>query len=183
MEQAAELRELANSRDVPADLATRARIVLWSGQGRRRKDIAELLGVSLPTVDRWKTRYAQRGLAGLVGDRPGRARDQVPARVRARVIALTRMTPPARTGLSHWSTRELAKYLKRTENTTVSWHYIARVWREEQLKPHRNGTFKISRDPAFAEKVADVVGLYLAPPGGAVVLSIDEKTQIVCHER
>ena len=183
MEQAAELRELANSRDVPADLATRARIVLWSGEGRRRKDIAELLGVSLPTVDRWKIRYAQRGVAGLEGDRPGGARDQVPARVRARVIALTRMTPPAFTGLSHWSTRELAKYLKRTENITVSWHYIARIWREEQLKPHRNGTFKISKDPAFAEKVADVVGLYLAPPGGAVVLSIDEKTQIQALDR
>ncbi|MDQ1023182.1 transposase [Streptomyces umbrinus] len=183
VEQAAELRELANSRDVPADLATRARIVLWSGEGRRRKDIAELLGVSLPTVDRWKTRYSQRGLAGLEGDRPGGARDQVPARVRARVIALTRMTPPACTGLSHWSTRELAKYLKRTENVSVSWHYIARIWREEQLKPHRNGTFKISKDPAFAEKVADVVGLYLAPPGGAVVLSIDEKTQIQALDR
>lgn len=183
MEQAAELRELANSRDVPADLATRARIVLWSGEGRRRKDIAELLGVSLPTVDRWKTRYSQHGVAGLEGDRPGGARDQVPVRVRARVIALTRMTPPAGTGLSHWSTRELAKYLKRTENVTVSWHYIARIWREEQLKPHRNGTFKISKDPAFAEKVADVVGLYLAPPGGAVVLSVDEKTQVQALDR
>jgi transposase len=183
VEQAAELRELANSRDVPADLASRARIVLWSGEGRRRKDIAELLGVSLPTVDRWKIRYAQRGVAGLEGDRPGGARDQVPARVRARVIALTRMTPPAFTGLSHWSTRELAKYLKRTENITVSWHYIARIWREEQLKPHRNSTFKISKDPAFAVKVADVVGLYLAPPGGAVVLSIDEKTQIQALDR
>ncbi|MET7616970.1 IS630 family transposase [Streptomyces sp. NPDC005408] len=183
MEQAAELRELANSREVPADIATRARIVLWSSEGRRRKDIAELLGVSLPTVDRWKTRYAQRGLAGLEGDRPGGAREQVPARVRARVIALTRMTPPAGTGLSHWSTRELAKYVKRTENVTVSWHYIARIWREENLKPHRNGTFKISKDPAFADKVADVVGLYLAPPGGAVVLSIDEKTQIQALDR
>ncbi|UIX29907.1 IS630 family transposase [Streptomyces sp. GQFP] len=183
LEQAAELRELANCRDVPADLATRARIVLWSSEGRRRKDIAELLGVSLPTVDRWKTRYARGGLAGLEGNRPGGARDQVPARVRARVIALTRMTPPAGTGLSHWSTRELAKYLKRTENITVSWHYIARIWREERLKPHRSGTFKISKDPAFAEKVADVVGLYLAPPGGAVVLSIDEKTQIQALDR
>ncbi|WP_374940079.1 hypothetical protein [Streptomyces finlayi] len=84
------------------------------------------------------------------------------------------MTPPDGTGLSHWSTRELAKYLERAENVTVSWHYIARIWREESLKPHRSGTFKISRDPAFAEKVADVIGLYLAPPGGAVVLSIDE---------
>ncbi|MFG2559330.1 IS630 family transposase [Streptomyces sp. NPDC048496] len=164
-------------------MATRARIVLWSAEGRRRKDVAELLGVSLPTVDRWKDRYAQRGLAGLEGDRPGGAREQVPARVRARVIALTRMTPPADTGLSHWSTRELAKYLKRTENIAVSWHYIARIWGEGNLKPYRSGTFKISKEPAFADKVADVVGLYLAPPGGAVVLSIDEKTQIVCHER
>ncbi|MFJ6463480.1 hypothetical protein ACIQM0_21045 [Streptomyces sp. NPDC091387] len=82
------------------------------------------------------------------------------------------------TELSHWSTRELAKYLKRTEGISVSWHYIARIWREEHLKPHRNGTFKISKAPTFAEKVADVISLYLAPPGGAVVLSIDEKTQI-----
>jgi Homeodomain-like domain-containing protein len=105
VEQAAELRELVNSRDVPADIATRGRIVLWSSEGRRRKDIAELLGVSLPTVDRWKIRYAEQGLAGLEGERPGGAREQVPARVRARVIALTRMTPPDGTGLSHWSTR------------------------------------------------------------------------------
>lgn len=70
-EQAPELRELVNSRDVPASMATRARIVLWSGEGRRRKDIAELLEVWLPTVDRWKVRYAERGLAGLEGDRPG----------------------------------------------------------------------------------------------------------------
>jgi len=183
VERAAELRELANSWDVPADMATRARIVLWSAEGRRRKDIAELLGVSLPTVDRWKARYAQRGLAGLEGDRPGGSREQVPAWVRARVIALTRMTPPAGTGLSHWSTRELARYLQRTENVVVSWHYIARVWREENLKPYRSGTFKISKDPAFADKVADVVGLYLALPGGAVVLSIDEKTQIQVLDR
>ncbi|MFD7427773.1 transposase [Streptomyces sp. NPDC059814] len=72
----------------------------------------------------------------------------------------------------------MAKYLKRTEGISVSWHYIARIWREEHLKPHRNGTFKISKAPTFAEKVADVISLYLAPPGGAVVLSIDEKTQI-----
>ncbi|MDL4775627.1 MULTISPECIES: IS630 family transposase [Thermomonosporaceae] len=79
--------------------------------------------------------------------------------------------------------RESAKYLKRTENISVSWHYIARIWREESLKPHRSGTFKISKDPAIAAKVADVIGLYLAPPGGAVVLSIDEKTQIQALDR
>jgi transposase len=115
--------------------------------------------------------------------RRGGGREQVPARVRARIIALTRMSPPAETGLSHWSTRQLAAYLKRTEGVMVSWHYIARIWREEKLAPHRSGTFKISKDPAFAEKVADVVGLYLDPPGGAVVLSVDEKTQIQALDR
>ncbi|MFI9781396.1 helix-turn-helix domain-containing protein [Streptomyces sp. NPDC051956] len=90
--------------------------------------------MSLPTMDRWKSRYAERGLAGLEGDCPGRAREQVPARIQARVIALTRMTPPAGTGLSHWSIRKLANHLKRIENVTVSWHYIARSWREENLK-------------------------------------------------
>ena len=66
---------------------------------------------------------------------------------------------------------------------SVSWHYVARIWREENLRPHRSGTFKISKDPAFADKVADIVGLYLAPPGGAVVLSVDEKTQVQALDR
>ena len=183
LEQVSELRELMGSRAVSAVVATRARIVLWSAEGRRRKDIAELAGVSLPTVDRWKRRYAERGLAGLGGERPGGGRVQVPARVRARIVALTRMSPPVGSGLSHWSTRTLAGHLKRTEGISVSWHYIAQVWREESLQPHRSGTFKISRDPAFAEKVADVVGLYLDPPGGAVVLSVDEKTQVQALDR
>jgi hypothetical protein len=124
-----------------------------------------------------------RGLAGLEEKRRGGPRTQVPPRVRARVIALTRMSPPVESGLSHWSTRTLADHLKRREGVSVSWHYIARIRREESLKPHRSGTFTISKDPAFAEKVADVVGLYLAPPGGAVVLSIDEKTQVQALDR
>ncbi len=93
---------------------------------------------------------------------------------------------PARrleTGLSHWSSREMAAFIKRTEGMYVSHHYVAKLWRETGLKPHRQGTFKVSKDPAFAEKVADVVGLYLDPPGGAVVLSIDEKTQIQALDR
>ncbi|MFF4410655.1 helix-turn-helix domain-containing protein [Streptomyces sp. NPDC001404] len=107
-EQTADLRELLSSRGVSADVAVRARVVLWSGEGRRRKDIAELLGISARTVDRCKVRYAERGLAGLE-DRPrGRGREQAPPRTRARVIALTRMSPLAGTGLSHWSTRTLA---------------------------------------------------------------------------
>jgi transposase len=182
-EQVAELRAVVTSRDVSAAVATRARIVLWMAEGRRRKDVAELAEVSLPTVDRWVERYAEHGLAGLEEHKRGGPREQVPARVAARILALTRTTPPAETGLSHWSSREMAAYLKRTEGVSVSWHYVAKLWREHGLRPHRQGTFKLSRDPRFAEKVADIVGLYLDPPAGAVVLSIDEKTQVQALDR
>jgi transposase len=182
-EQVAELRAVVSSRDVSAAVATRARIVLWMAEGRRRKDVAALAGVSLPTVDRWVDRYALHGLAGLQERQRGAPREQVPAWVPARILALTRTTPPAATGLSHWSSRQLAGYLKRTEGVSVSWHYVAKLWREHGLKPHRQGTFKLSRDPAFADKVADIVGLYLDPPAGAVVLSVDEKTQVQALDR
>jgi transposase len=87
------------------------------------------------------------------------------------------------TGLSHWSSRGLARFVTRTEGVSVSHFYVAKLWRENKLRPHRHGTFKLSRDPEFAEKVADIVGLYLDPPGGAVVLCIDEKTQIQALDR
>ncbi len=157
--------------------------MLWTAEGKRRKDVVELSGVSGPTVDRWLGRYAAQGLAGLGGRVPGGPREQVPAWVRAKIVALTRMTPPASTGLSHWSSREMAAYLQRAEGISVSWHYVAKVWRAVDLQPWRQGTFKVSKDPAFADKVCDVVGLYLDPPGGAVVLSIDEKTQIQALDR
>jgi transposase len=182
-EQVAELRAVATSRDVSGAVATRARIVLWTAEGRMRKDIGELAGVSLPTVDRWVDRYAQHGLAGLEERKRGAAREQVPARVRARILALTRAMPPAETGLSHWSSRQMAAYVNRTEGVSVSWHYVAKLWRDNDLKPHRQGTFKISRDPWFADKVFDLVGLYLDPPAGAVVLSLDEKTQVQALDR
>jgi transposase len=179
----AELRALVSSRKVSAVVATRARIVLWMAEGRRRVDTAELASVSLPTVDRWVDRYEAEGVAGLVDRSHAAPREQVPAWVPARILALTRQTPPESTGLSHWSSRQMADYLKRAEGVTVSWHYVAKLWRRHGLKPHRQGTFKLSRDPAFAAKVADVVGLYLDPPGGAVVLSVDEKTQIQALDR
>jgi transposase len=182
-EQAAELRAVLNSRDVAAVVATRARIVLWMAEGRRRKDVGELAGVSLPTVDRWVARYVSDGLAGLEDGSHAAPREQVPGWVRGRILALTRMSPPAETGLSHWSSREMAAYVKRAEGVSVSWHYVASLWRDNGLQPSRQGTFKLSKDPAFAAKVADVIGLYLDPPGGAVVLSIDEKTQIQALDR
>ncbi|MFH8473175.1 recombinase family protein [Streptomyces sp. NPDC018000] len=130
-EQMNDLRELASSRHSSADVALRARIVLWSAEGRRRKDVAELAGVVPVTVDRCKARYATRGLAGPEEKRRGGPRDQVPPRTRGRVIALTKVSPPADSGLSHWSTRTLADHLKRREGISVPWHYIARIWREE----------------------------------------------------
>jgi transposase len=178
-----ELRALVNNRDVPATVATRARIVLWRAEGKRRNEVARLAGVSLPTVDRWVDRYAADGAAGLEDRSHAAPRAQVPAWVPARILALTRATPPPATGLSHWSSREMAAYLKRHESVSVSWHYVAKLWRDNDLAPHRQGTFKLSRDPAFAAKVANVVGLYLDPPGGAVVLSVDEKTQIQALDR
>src|SRR5436853_1200939 len=99
-DEQAELRDLASSPDVPAAVGTRARIVLWHAEGRLKKDIAALAGVSRPTVDLWLSRYAADGAAGLLAAKPGGAREQVSADVRSRVLALTRTTPPAETGLS-----------------------------------------------------------------------------------
>jgi transposase len=100
------------------------------GRGPRRKNVAELAGVSLPTVDRFVDRYARRGLAGPADASHAAPREQVPAWVAARILALTRATPPVQTGLSHWSSRAISGYLKRVEGISVSWHYVAKLWRE-----------------------------------------------------
>jgi transposase len=177
------LRALVHSPETSASVATRARIVLWRAEGRPKKEIAAWAGVSRPTVDLWLARYVAEGIAGLL-DRPrGAGREQMSPAIRARILAVTRTSPPAETGLSHWSSREIAAFIKRTEGVYVSHHYVAKLWRETGLKPHRQGTFKVSKDPAFAEKVADIVGLYLDPPAGAVVLSTDEKTQVQALDR
>jgi len=181
--QRGELRALVNSSEVAASVATRARIVLWWAEGRAKVEIAALAGVSRPTVDLWLSRFDVEGVAGLFGRRRGGPREQMSGEIRGRILALTRTSPPTETGLSHWSSRVMARFIERTTGTYVSHHYVAALWRETGLRPHRQGTFKVSRDPAFAEKVADVVGLYLDPPGGAVVLSIDEKTQIRALDR
>ena len=178
------LVSMVNGRNTSAREATRARIVLWRAEGLLKKDVASRAGVSRPTVDAALKHFAEDGVSGLL-DKPVTIfrKERVPAQVRARIVALTRTTPPMETGLSHWSSRELAAFLQRTEAVVVSHNYIASVWREHGLKPWRAGTFKLSRDPEFAEKVADVVGLYLDPPGGAVVLSVDEKTQVQALDR
>ena len=183
MDERTELTALLNSGDVPATVATRARIVLWHAEQRPKKEIAVLASVSRPTVDLWIDRYEREGLGGLL-DRPrGAGREQVSPVIRARILAATRSSPPVESGLSHWSSREMVAYIRRTEQVDVSHHYVAKLWRDNGLRPQQQGTFKVSRDPRFAEKVADIVGLYLDPPGGAVVLSIDEKTQVQALDR
>lgn len=131
-EQTESLRALLAASDVPAEVVGRARIVLLRGQGRNRGAIAKRCGVSLPTVDRWVSRFAEQGVAGLSG-RP-RARARVPERVQQRVVELAASTPPADSGLARWSTRTLAEYLRRSEDVTVSNNYIATVLREAGVR-------------------------------------------------
>jgi transposase len=164
-------------------VSSRARIILLWDNGDSRAEIAEKIGTSVVTVGKWIDRYEGQGLAGLESRKsPGRPRE-VSGEARARIIALTRQSPPESTGISHWTSHGMARYLKRHEGIDVSHNFISVLWRENDLQPHRQGTFKLSRDPEFAEKAADIVALYLDPPEGALVLCVDEKTQIQALDR
>lgn len=178
-----ELRDKLYAGSYDGSVAWRARIVLWDDEGYSVAEIAELAGTSRPTVYKWLARYAEAGVAGLEDRKStGRPRSVLGAD-RARILALSRMSPPVHTGLTHWSCAEMARYLGRHEGIFVSHNFVSVLWREHGLQPHRQGTFKLSGDPDFAAKVVDVVGLYLNPPEGAVVLSLDEKTQVQALDR
>jgi transposase len=169
-----ELSRLTRSSSVRAGLAQRARIVLLAAEGESNSAIAERVGVSRPTVIGWRHRYRDRGLAGLEDEpRSGRPR-HVDHRA---VVSATLRPPPKRYGVTHWSTRLLARHLGVGDAT------IARAWREYGVQPWRVETFKFSTDPELVAKVVDVVGLYLAPPENAVVLCVDEKSQIQALDR
>ena len=165
------------SSSIEAGLAERARIVTLAAHGVPNTEIAERLGVSRPTVIGWRRRYQDGGVEGLV-DRPrsGRPRE-IDDDVRLDIVARTLAGPPERLGVTHWSTRLLA------EQVGVSNFTVAMIWREFGLKPHRVQTFKFSTDPELAGKIRDIVGLYLNPPERAIVLCIDEKSQIQALER
>jgi transposase len=148
--------------------------VLLAAEGVANYEIAERVGVTRPTVNLWRNRYAERGLAGLDGVRPpGRPRSVD----RARVVAATLTPPPKSLGVTHWSSRLLGDRLG-IEHSTV-----ASIWKEYGVRPWRSETFKFSTDPELEAKVIDVVGLYLAPPENAVVLCVDEKSQIQALNR
>jgi transposase len=178
-----ELESKLHSDVYDGSVAWRAQIVLWYDEGYSAAEIAHMAKTTRPTVYKWIARYAECGVEGLESRKStGRPRS-ISAEARARIVALSRQSPPEHTGLTHWSSGEMAKYLKRYESISVSHNFVSVLWRENGIQPHRQGTFKLSKDPNFAVKVADIVALYLDPPAGAVVLSMDEKTQVQALDR
>jgi transposase len=156
-------------------LALRARIVLAAAAGLSNTRIAAELGVTLPTVGKWRQRFLHDRLDGLADEpRPGTPRSVTDAQVEE-AITVTLESKPA--NATHWSTRSLAKKLGLSQTA------VSRIWRAFGLQPHRTETFKLSTDPFFIEKVRDVVGLYLNPPERAIVLCVDEKSQVQALDR
>lgn len=170
------LTKWTRGRSTAARLVQRAKIILAAAEGRENKDIAAALGCTRRTVGIWRTRFAEQRLAGIEQDAPrGGRTPSVRSATEAEIIAkTTRETPPNAT---QWSTRTLAKAVGVSKDT------VQRVWSDNGLQPHRTKGFKVSNDPRFAEKLVDIVGLYLDPPEHALVLSCDEKSQIQALDR
>jgi len=164
------------ARTSPQRMVMRARIVLLAAQGMANRRIAHTVRTSRPTVLLWRNRFAAGGVAALLEDAPGRGRPAAisPAKV-GRIVEATTQTRPR--GATHWSTRSMAKA------QGVSHATVQRIWEAHGLQPHRARTFKLSRDKRFVEKLTDVVGVYLNPPDKAVVLCVDEKSQIQALDR
>lgn len=156
-------------------LALRARIVLLAGEGLNNTEIARQLGVAVSSVRKWRKRFAEHRLDGLTDEpRPGRPRTVTDDQVEE-VITKTLETTPR--DATHWSTRSMAAEAGLTQSA------VQRIWKAFGLQPHRQETWKLSKDPQFIDKVRDVVGLYLNPPERAVVLCVDEKSQIQALDR
>ena len=156
-------------------LAMRARIIVHCAGGKTNTVVAEAMGLAKQTVGKWRARFIERRLDGLLDEpRPGGPRSITDTDVE-RVVTLTLETTPA--DATHWSTRSMAA------RSGLSQSAISRIWRAFALQPHRTETFKLSSDPLFIEKVRDIVGLYLNPPQRALVLCVDEKSQIQALER
>lgn len=169
LEQWVRRRKTANA------LARRARIILLSASGMSNTDVAEKVGVTKQVVGNWRKRFLARRLDGLLDEpRPGAPRKITDEDVE-RVITLTLEGRPA--DATHWSTRSMAKASGLTQTA------ISRIWRAFALQPHRTKTFKLSTDPLFVDKVRDIVGLYMNPPDRALVLCVDEKSQIQALDR
>ena len=175
-EERVRLAGLIADRNSPAKVVWRSRIVLATADGESVKAICRATGMSKPCVWRWQKRFAEYGVDGLLRDKtrpPGRK--PLAAATKAKLLAKTaRETPPDAT---HWSVRTMAKAMG------ISRTSVQRIWREAGLKPHLTARFKVSNDPQFEEKVTDIVGLYMNPPDHALVLCVDEKSQIQALDR
>jgi transposase len=170
------LNRWSRGRSTPARLVLRARIVLRAAEGIANNIIADELDTDRLLVGLWRRRFVERGLAGIEKDAPrGGRKPTARNALAAKIIEWTTQRKPA--NATHWSTRTLAEELGTNRSM------INRVWRANGLKPHLNRTFKVSNDPKFVEKLVDVVGLYLDPPEHALVLSLDEKSQIQALDR
>jgi transposase len=167
---------LVRNRNTPQKVVWRARIVLLASDGLTAEAIAAAVGKSLLTVRRWRRRYVAKGVDGLLKDatRPSRVKPLSPEKIKQVVHMTLHEKPPKAT---HWSGRSMAAA------AGISYSSVQRIWRAHGLKPHLVKTFKVSRDKHFAAKVEDVVGLYLDPPDKALVLCVDEKSQIQALDR
>ena len=169
------LRSLASRRTTAQALALRARIVLTCAARERNQEVAARLGVTPQTVGKWRARFLAQRLDGLHDEpRPGVPRTIDDAQVEAVIIATLETTPADAT---HWSSRGMARA------SGISTSSVQRIWRAFGLQPHRAETFKLSTDPLFIDKVRDIVGLYMSPPDHALVLCVDEKSQIQALDR
>jgi transposase len=175
-DQQEQLQQWLAAHGTPQQVALRCRIVLAAAEGRSDLGIASALQVNRHTVKLWRTRFAEQGLQSVWEIAPGRGRKPLygAEKVKA-VVDATLQTKPK--GMTHWSCRLMAKSQRLSKST------VSKIWRSHNLKPHRVKTFKLSRDRRFLEKLTDVVGLYLNPPENAIVLCVDEKSQIQALDR
>lgn len=173
-EQLSELQRRTRASTTPQRDSLRARIILLRAAGKKLSEVAEQLGMSIPSVSKWSRRFQASGLAGLE-DAPGRGRKAWLPREKIEQV-LTKVTQPPK-GRRRWSVRTMAKAVG------ISHDSVRRIWQKNDLKPHLTRTFKLSRDPQFEPKFWDVIGLYLNPPDKALVLCCDEKSQCQALER
>lgn len=170
-----ELQSMARSRSLPHGLVRRARIILMAAEGFPNKAITEKLGLSAPVVGMWRKRFIQQGLMGLYDEQKPGGPPSISDEQVAQLIRKTLNKKPP--GGTHWTCRSVA------EETNLSKSTVHRIWKAFGIQPHRQKHFKLSTDPFFVEKVRDIVGLYLDPPDKAMVLCVDEKSQVQALDR
>ena len=174
-EQRSELSKWAQSRTLPAGDVFRARLILALAEGESYRRIKATLQTTAPTISRWKQRFEQDGIDGLVPRHKGSQPRVADAAVQARIARKTQQKPAD--GSTHWSCRKMAAALGLSKST------VQRVWAQMRLKPHRLDGYMASNDPRFEEKAADIIGLYMNPPQHAAVFCVDEKTAIQALDR